>query len=112
VFHLLVVGRWSLVVGRWSLVVGLVLLLAACGTQQIKTAHDAQPWDGEPVPLALAQALTLGMKVSAGGVSLQEAKTYKFASEIVYDLSLKPLHHLLLVGPETTDFWGTIANPG
>uniref|UniRef100_A0A7C3DRX3 Uncharacterized protein n=1 Tax=Meiothermus ruber TaxID=277 RepID=A0A7C3DRX3_MEIRU len=94
------------------MVVGLVLLLAACGTQQIKTAHDAQPWDGEPVPLALAQALTLGMKVSAGGVSLQEAKTYKFASEIVYDLSLKPLHHLLLVGPETTDFWGTIANPG
>ncbi len=50
--------------------------------------------------LALAQALTLGMKVSAGGVSLQEARLYKFASETVYDLSYKPLHHLLLVGPE------------
>ncbi|WP_337868915.1 hypothetical protein [Meiothermus sp.] len=63
------------------------------------------------MPLALAQALTLGMKVSAGGVSLQEAKGYKFARETVYDLSLKPLHHLLLVGPETADFWSTIANP-
>ncbi|WP_347708821.1 hypothetical protein [Meiothermus sp. CFH 77666] len=63
------------------------------------------------MPLALAQAFTLGMKVSAGGASLQEAKTYKFASETVYDVAGKPLHHLLLVGPETTDFWGTLSNP-
>ena len=93
------------------MVVGLVLLLASCGTQQVETSFDTSPSDGEPVPLALAQALTLGMRVSAGGVSLQEARSYRFASETVYDLSYKPLHHLLLVGPEVKDFWGTIANP-
>ncbi|WP_297859056.1 hypothetical protein [Meiothermus sp.] len=63
------------------------------------------------MPLALAQALTLGMKVSAGGVSLQEAKDLKFVDETVYDLSDKPLHHLVLMGPETTDLWGTLQNP-
>ena len=97
---------WSLVVGRWWLAVGL--LLASCGTQQ---ASNTSPSDGEPVPLALAEALTLGMRVSAGGVSLQEARSYKFVSETVYDLSYKPLYHLLLVGPKVKDFWGTIANP-
>ncbi|GIW34106.1 hypothetical protein [Meiothermus sp.] len=63
------------------------------------------------MPVALAQALVLGMKVSAGGVSLQEAKTYKFANETVYDMAGKALHHLLLVGPETSDFWGILNNP-
>lgn len=64
------------------------------------------------MPLALAQSLVLGMEVSAGGISPQEARTYRFASEMVYDLSGKPLHHLLLVGPDVRDFWSTISNPG
>ncbi len=95
----------------WSLVVGLVLLLAACGTQQVASPPNSSLSDGEPVSVALAQALTLGMKVSAGGVSLQEAKDLKLVNETVYDLSEKPLHHLVLVGPETRDFWATITSP-
>jgi len=59
----------------------------------------------------MAQALTLGMTVSVGGVSLQEAKDLRFANETVYDLSGKPLNHLVLIGPETKGFWETMANP-
>lgn len=49
----------------WLLGAGLALLLASCGVQKVEAPTSSS--DGEPVPLALAQSLVLGMEVSAGG---------------------------------------------
>ena len=63
------------------------------------------------MPIALAQALTLGLNVSTGGVDLKAARNVTFATETVYDLSGKPFNYLILTGPGVQDFWGTLANP-
>ena len=103
---------------RWWLVAGLALLLASCQLQGTGPTQDspassyADPTDGEPIPLALAESLALGLKVSTGGITPQQAKGYGFASETVYDMSGKPLHHLILVGPERREnFWAVLEKP-
>lgn len=92
----------------WKL--GLAILLVACNMPSDYPEHVAAS-DGEPLPLALTQALVLGMSLSTSDVSLQEARGWKFKTEMVYDLSGKPLNHLVLAGPEASGFWDTIAKP-
>jgi hypothetical protein len=82
--------------------------LIGCAAQ--KVAVPAALSDGSPTPIALGEAIALGMNLSTG-TTIQEAKDFGFASEMVYALSGKPLNHLVLVGPKPSGFWQALSNP-
>ncbi len=98
--------------GRWWLVVGFSGLVASCQLGGVQPS-SASPSDGDPIPPALAESLAVGLKVSTSGLSPQAAKgkSYRIAREMVYDMSGKPLHHLILLGPGTGEFWATLSAP-